>query len=273
MLPLDCSTIGESNFRHFARFRMAQDNMVLKRFGMESIPLIFQRLGGYRVTSNREFFKYPVNKAIGLLKKLNTEKQGGIRPEIIKGKKNLINRVSDFFGRFFRPEPEELNRTELDDEEPTAVETIEKSVKPTPPVIPRKSSVDYIIEDRPLQNEYRDNTVDVNLNGSEPYYSEQNGFYWAANHQGIAECVPQHIKRIIHNEELEIASTRDELEQEINYLREEMVELAEHKRECEQEIRVHSQELAEKKEEVAGLEVHLKALTITETKPSSTETM
>ena len=231
------------------------------------------RLGGYRVTSNREFFKYPVNKAIGLLKKLNTEKRGGIRPEIIKRKKNLINRVSDFFGRFFRPEPDELNRTELDDEDPTTVETIGKSVKPTPPVIPRKSSVDYIVEDGPLQNEYRDNTVDVDLNGSEPYYSEQNGFYWAANHQGIAECVPQHIKRIVHNEELEIASTRDELEQEINYLREEMVELAEHKRECEQEIKVHSQELAEKKEEVAGLEVHLKALTITETKPSSTETV
>lgn len=35
------------------------------------------RLADYRVTSNREFFKYPVDKAISLLKKLDTEKQNG----------------------------------------------------------------------------------------------------------------------------------------------------------------------------------------------------
>ena len=234
---------------------------------------IHNRLAGYRVTSNREFFKYPVNKAISLLKKLNTEKQGGIRSEIITGKKNLVNRVSNFFQRFFRPEPDKLNRIERNDREPTEVETIEEFVKPTPPVIPPKSSVDYIIKDRVLQNEYRDNVVDVNLNDGEPYYSEQNGFYWAANHQGITECVPQHIKRIIHNEELEIASTRDELEQEINYLREETTELEKQKREYEQEIAQRTQELAEKKEGLAGLEVRLKTLTITGTESSSIETI
>ena len=233
---------------------------------------IHNRLAGYRVTSNREFFKYPVNKAISLLKKLNTEKQGGIRSEIITGKKNLVNRVLNFFQRFFRPEPDKLNRIERNDGEPTEVETIEEFVKPTPPVISPKSSVDYIIKDRTLQNEYRDNAVDVNLNNGEPYYSERNGFYWAANHQGIAECVPQHIKRIIHNEELEIASTRDELEQEINYLREETTELEEQKREYEQEIAQRTQELAEKKEGLAGLEVRLKTLTITGTESSSIET-
>jgi hypothetical protein len=108
------------------------------------------------------------------------------------------------------------------------------------------------------------------LNGN-PYYIEENGFYWAANHQGIAECVPQHIKRIIHNEELEIASTRDELEQEINYLREEAIALEEQKHAREQEIGVRSQALAKKKEELAGLEVQLKALTITTSEPLITE--
>lgn len=132
---------------------------------------IHNRLAGYRVTSNREFFKYPVNKAINLLKKLNTEKQSGIRPEIITGKKNLVNRVSDFFRRFFRPKPDKLNRIELNDGEPTAVETSRKSVKPTPSVTPPKSSVDYIIKDRPLQNEYRENRVEPSLNGK-PYYSD-----------------------------------------------------------------------------------------------------
>ena len=83
--------------------------------------------------------------------------------------------------------------------------------------------------------------------------------------------MPQHIKRIIHNEELEIASTRDELEQEISYLREEVVELEEQKSECEQEIGVRSQELAEKKEELAGLDVQSKALMVNRSEPLSAE--
>ena len=181
---------------------------------------------------------------------------------VVKGKHKLVTRVSDFFRWFLRPKPD---KTKIDDRKPTGIETDGKSVELTPPVTFSKPS-----KDRPLQNEYRENTVEPSLNGK-PYYSEQNGFYWAANHQGIAECVPQHIKRIIHNEELEIASTRDELEQEINYLREEVVELEEQKRECEQEIGVRSQALAEKKEELAGLEVQLKALAINRLDPLSTE--
>ena len=83
--------------------------------------------------------------------------------------------------------------------------------------------------------------------------------------------MPQHIKRIIHNEELEIASTRDELEQEINHLREEVVSLEEQKHECEQKIGMRSQALAEKKEELAGLEIQLKSLTVTGSEPLATE--
>ena len=121
-----------------------------------------------------------------------------------------------------------------------------------------------------MQNEHSENMVEPSLNGN-PYYSEENGFYWAANHQGIAECVPQHIKRIIHNEELEIASTRDELEQEITYLREQTVALEEQKHTCEQEIGVRFQALAEKEKELARLEVELKALTVTTLEPPITE--
>ena len=110
-----------------------------------------------------------------------------------------------------------------------AVETGSESVELTPPASPPKPNLNYIIKDRPLQNEYKGNTVEPSLNGK-PYYSEENGFYWAANHQGIVECLPQHIKRIIHNEELEIASTRDELEQELNALDEEIVKFEEERR-------------------------------------------
>ena len=227
----------------------------------------------YRVASNREFFEYPVDKAISLLKRLDTEKQNGIGQEVIRGEKNLITHMLGFFRRFLRPKPEGPSKIKIDDREPTEIETGREPVEPASPVTPTKSSIDYIIKDRPLQNEYRENenTVEPSLNGK-PYYSEENGFYWAANHQGIAECVPQHIKRIIHNEELEIASTRDELEEEINHLREEAAELEEQKHECEQEIGLRSQELAQKKEELAGLDVQLKTLTITgsETPPIET---
>ena len=122
-----------------------------------------------------------------------------------------------------------------------------------------------------MQNEYRDNIADANLNGHEPYYSEQNGFYWAANHQGIAECVPQHIKRIIHNEELEIASTRDEIEQQISYLHQNVSELEEQQQEDQQEIGQRTQELARKREELAGLEVQLQAFMETGLDPAPIE--
>lgn len=185
---------------------------------------------------------------------------------VVKGGYNFVTRTLDFFRQFLRHKP---NKIKIDDRKPTGIGT--ESVEPSPPVIFPKRHIDSIIpKDRPLQNEYSENTVAPSLNGN-PYYSEENGFYWAANHQGIAECLPQHIKRIIHNEELEIASTRDELEQEINYLREEAVALEEQKHTCEQEIGVRFQALAEKEKEMARLEVELKALTVTPSELPITE--
>ncbi len=233
------------------------------------------RLAKYRVASNREFFKYPVNKAIALLENLDTEKQDEMRPEAFRDKKNLITRVSNFFKQFLRPNTKSDDSPKIKSDNRVPTETVErgsKSVDLTPPANPPKPNLNYIIKDRPLQNEYRENAVEPSLNGK-PYYSEENGFYWAANHQGIVECLPQHIKRIIHNEELEIASTRDQLEQELNALDEEIVKLEEQKGECEQEIKGRFQELAEKKEELAGLEVQLKTLSINRLEPIATEGM
>lgn len=130
-------------------------------------------------------------------------------------------------------------------------------------IAPLEPPIHYIGRYQPLQNE-------SSLN-SKPYYSEDNGFYWAANHQGIAECLPQHIKRIIHNEKSQIVSTPDELEQEIDLLREEVVELEAQKHGCEQELAQQTQELAEKKENLAGLEVHLKTLTVAVSEPPPIE--
>lgn len=187
---------------------------------------------------------------------------------VVKDGYNFVTRTLDFFREFLRPKP---NNIKVDDRKPTSRDIEAESAEPSPPVISSKRYIDSIIpKDKPLQNEHSGNMMESSLNGN-PYYSEENGFYWAANHQGIAECVPQHIKRIIHNEELEIASTRDELEQEINYLREEAAALEEQKRTCEEEIGVRFQVLAEKKKEVARFEVELKALIVTTSEPPITE--
>ena len=114
--------------------------------------------------------------------------------------------------------------------------------------------------------------LDPSLNGK-PYYSEASGFYWAANHHGIPECVPQHVKRIISNEELQVQSHREQLQAEIDDLLNEKSGLEAQKREYEREIEEKSQNLARKKEELAGLEVQLGAPTETELNPPPAETL
>lgn len=179
---------------------------------------------------------------------------------------NPIVRVLNFFRRVFH-RPSKGGYTM----EPTVPSHNSLLTKPDEkPIASPKQPIYYTGRYEPLQNEYRDNAVDPTLDGK-PYYSEQNGFYWAANHQGIAECVPQHIKRIIHHEELEIAATREELEEEIKRLYEEKVDLEKQKSECDQEIIQRTQELAKKKEDFAGLEVQLQALTLTRSGPFPVE--
>lgn len=139
--------------------------------------------------------------------------------------------------------------------------------EPIPPLVekPNQSRIIHIKGDQSLQN--NDNTdFDPSLNGK-PYYSEANGFYWAANHHGNPECVPQHVKHIISNEELYIKSTREQLQAEINELADKKNEWEAQKREYEQEIGQKSPELSQKREELAGLEVQLQAPTETELSP------
>ena len=175
------------------------------------------------------------------------------RPEfenrVVKSENNVITHMLDFFRGISQLEREESSKIKSDGK----VTEPQPSRKSNPPNI--------IIQDRTLQNGNRENsTIEPSLNGK-PYYSEQNGFYWAANHQGIAECLPQHIKRIIHNEEVEIASTRDEIDEEISLLREDVVELDNQRHECDRKIAERTQNLANKKETLAGLQVQLDSLT------------
>ena len=136
---------------------------------------------------------------------------------------------------------------------------------------PDRLNITHIAGDRSLQND-NNTDLDPSLNGN-PYYSEASGFYWAANHHGIPECVPQHVKRIISDEELRAQFNREQLQAEIDALVQEKNGLEAQQREYEQEIRQRSQELRQKKEELAGLEVQLGAPTETELNPPLVEAL
>ena len=176
-------------------------------------------------------------------------------------KRDIIRRLSSFMRSFFKQPPDASSP-------PTSPPT--EPLDP-PTVTPDNSRIIHIRGDQPLQNS-NNTDLDPSLNGN-PYYSEASGFYWAANHHGIPECVPQHVKRIISNEELEIKSTREQLQAQIDELANEKNGLEEQQREYEREIGQRSQELAHKREELAGLEVQLGAPTETELNPAPVEAL
>ena len=232
-------------------------------------------LDNHRVNRNREFFKYSVNKAINLLKKLDTEKQNGIGPEVAIGKNRFVNHILGFLGGIFQPKSDD-NETETDDRESTETETIDDNktetddrestetagepAKPTPPVVSSKPNINPIIKDRPLQNEHRENAVEPSLNGK-PYYSSDNGFACAAASRGLPEGLPDHIGIIIRNEQLEIAESREHLQTEIDRLNEEKNKLELRKQDTEQQIGSIAEELADKRAERAKLKAELETPT------------
>ena len=155
---------------------------------------------------------------------------------------------------------------------PTPAVTPDPHEQVDPPTVqPDPPRTIHIRGDHPL-HENNDKAVDPSLNGN-PYYSEASGFYWAANHHGIAECVPQHVKRIISDEELRVQFNQEQLQAEIDELVDEKNRLEAQQREYEQEIEQRSQDFARKREELAGLEVQLGAPTETELNPPSVETL
>ena len=173
-------------------------------------------------------------------------------------KRDIIKTVSNFVRSLFRRPPD----VPLPIPPPDPIDS--------PIISPDSPHIIHIRGDRSLQN---NNNTDLDLSlDSKPYYSEASGFHWAANHHGMAECVPQHVKRIISDEELRVQSNREQLQAEIDELAGEKNGLEAQKREYEREIEQRSQNLARKKEELAGLEVQLQAPTETELNPPPVET-
>ena len=177
-------------------------------------------------------------------------------------KRGVIKRLRDSVRSLFQRRPDTPPR-------PIIPDPYEPVDPPTVQLDPPRTI--HIRGDHPL-HEDNDEAVDPSLNGN-PYYSEANGFYWAANHHGIPECVPQHVKRIISDEELRVQFNREQLQSEIDDFINEKNGLEAQRREYEQEIGQRSQDFARKREELAGLEVQLQAPTETELNPPSVETL
>ena len=133
---------------------------------------------------------------------------------------------------------------------------------PSSEVIPLRQShyrpfTSYIGGTQTVQNPHDMNPI-TNLNDS-PYYSEQNGFLWATNHNGSPEGLPPHIKRIV-NDEVERQSNPEWYEQSLRSLHDEKSELEEKIQGCDNEIHRKTQELATKEEDLAELDASINAL-------------
>ena len=175
-------------------------------------------------------------------------------------KRDIIKTLGGFVKSFFQRPPD------------VSPPTLPPPADSDPPIIcPDPPHIIHIERDQSLQND-NNTDLDPSLDGK-PYYSEASGFHWAANHHGMPECVPQHVKRIISDEELRAQFNREQLQSEIDELGNEKNGLEEQKREYEREIGQRSQDLARKKEELAGLEVQLQAPTETELAPAPVETL
>ena len=176
-------------------------------------------------------------------------------------KNGIIQTLNNFVRSLFQRQPDTSRPIT-----PPPPEPIDSSEEVTPGhsrgVYIGGNQIVYIEGDQTVQN---NNDIDFDPSLTDkPYYSEASGFYWAANHHGMPECVQQHVKQIISNEELEIKSTREQLQAEIDKLADEKKELEAQKREYEEDIEQKTRDLAQSREEVAGLEIQLRAPTETE---------
>jgi len=181
----------------------------------------------------------------------------------VKKDANVINRVLNFFKNMFRPPdkpPDKPEDTEEQVDPKPDKESERVSPRPEPvikPVVfpPPMPGVPDTEGYPPLPSEeYRDNLGVPSLNG-DPYYSEDNGFSCAVSLRGMPEGLPDHIDRIIRDERLAVAYSREQLQAEIESLEDEKAKLETQKSDYESEIASREEELARKKEELAGLQV------------------
>ena len=206
---------------------------------------IHKELAEYRVNPKREFFEYPVDDAIRLLKKLH--------PSVIKGSRRprwlkWIPNLRGFHSR--RKDNTENSSDDTDESDPDETNTTDASPGGT------------------FMHNGDGNGMKPVLNGK-PYYSADSGFACAAAGRGIKEAVRSHIDVIVRNEELEIASSHEQTQREIDLLRDNKDTLEESQQNSQKELKEGEQEIAAKEVTLAELRAKLEAPAETEVMPTS----
>ena len=200
---------------------------------------IHKELAQHRVNPKREFFEYPVDDAIQLLKKLHASVlKESRRPRWLKWIPGLSG---------FRSE-KKADDGDTDESEPDETSPIGGA----------------FMRDG---NGNRSGTM-LALNGK-PYYSSDSGFACAAAGRGIKEAVRAHIDVIVRNEELEIASSHEQIEREIDLLRANKNTLEDSHQDYQKELKEGEQEIATKEVELAELRAKLEAPPEAEVMPTS----
>ncbi|RKU12681.1 hypothetical protein C6502_05535 [Candidatus Poribacteria bacterium] len=200
---------------------------------------IHKELAQHRVNPKREFFEYPVDDAIQVLKKLHTSVlKESRRPRWLKWIPGLSG---------FRSEKK------ADDGDTDESESDETSI-----------IGGAFMRDG---NGNRSGTL-LALNGK-PYYSSDSGFACAAAGRGVKEAVRAHIDVIVRNDELEIASSHEQIEREIDLLNDNRDKLEESQRNYQKELKDGEQEVATKEVELAELRAKLEAPPEAEVMPTS----
>ena len=156
---------------------------------------------------------------------------------------NVIKRLGRFLQSLLPnpPEPDESPR-----------------VPPDPPLVdPNPSHILHIPGDPSVQND-NNTDLDPNLN-SEPYYSGQNGFFWARAHRGLVSLLPQHIERIIYDL-VQNNSYTNSYDAEKQSLEMEKEQLDTAQKTCQGKLDQKKQELGEVDREQARLDIEIGAL-------------
>ena len=196
---------------------------------------IHKELAEYRVNLKREFFEYPADDAIRLLKKLH--------PSVIKESRRprwlkWIPNLRGFHSR--RKGNTENSSDDTDESDPDETNTTDTNIGGT------------------FMHNGDGNGVKPILNGK-PYHSTDSGFACAAAGRGIPEAVRAHIGVIVRNEELETASNHEQIQREIDLLRDNKNTLEESQQNYQEVIRQEEQDIATKEVKLAELRAKLDA--------------
>ncbi len=107
----------------------------------------------------------------------------------------------------------------------------------------------FVVEPTVVSNNY---IPQLGVNGDH-YWSAENGFQAAVKANGIAAAIPNHVRIIIDNDELELRASREHLDSRIDELQDDIDNLETERREVEARIVTNQEKTAEKQHLLSGL--------------------